>query len=270
MRYILSALFMFLPTIATAVELVGYPVQGGYLLGKTVPGAEVSLGVHQTIADPKGSFVLGIPRLQEKDSVLKIMLMEGIEEKHPLTIQQNTYKTQSIKGIKKKHVTPRSKVDLKQIKLDTKAIHAARAVVENLPFVYEDFTHPVSGTITGVYGSRRLYNGEERNWHKGVDFAAPRGTPIKAPASGIVRLALENSFFNGNLVIVDHGFQLMTIYAHMDSITVNVGQEVKVGEQLGTLGSTGRSTGPHLHWGLYWRNMALDPMLLFNKKTNLN
>lgn len=261
---------MFTAPNSFALELEGHLVQGGYLIGKTVPMADISLGGLKTKADKRGVFVMGIPRLQKQKSELKIMLMDGIEEIHPLNIIQNTYKTQKITGVKSKHVTPRSKTDLNHISNDSAQIKASRAVFEGLPFIHEKFILPVKGKTTGVYGSRRLYNGEEKNWHKGLDFAAKRGTPIKAPATGIVRLALANSFFNGNLVIVDHGYQFMTIYAHMDSINVKVGQKIVVGEQIGTLGSTGRSTGPHLHWGLYWRNMALNPVLLLKEKTKIN
>ena len=270
LRLILSLLFLILSPTVQALELFGYAQQGGYLMGHTVPDAQITFGDAKTKADETGTFLIGIPRDQAEKSQLSIMLMGGIEEKHDISIAQNNYKTQAIKGVQDKHVTPRSKVDLDQIASDTYQINAARGVFESLPFIQTPFAHPVHGKITGVYGSRRTYNGEERNWHKGADFAAPRGTKIQAPAAGVVRLALKNSFFNGNLVIIDHGYQLMTIYAHMDSISVQVGDKVEVGDILGTLGSTGRSTGPHLHWGLYWRNMALNPMLLLQKQATLN
>jgi murein DD-endopeptidase MepM/ murein hydrolase activator NlpD len=117
---------------------------------------------------------------------------------------------------------------------------------------------------TGVYGSRRLYGGEERSWHKGHDFAVPRGTPIHAPADGIVTMAAM-TFFNGNLVIIDHGDRLFTIYAHLSAMDVKPGDKVRRGQLIGKVGTTGRSTGPHLHWGVYWQNMAIDPILLVNQ-----
>ena len=264
-KLLLIILFSVVST-ASALELHGSEEQGGVLLGKTVPGATVSLGDNQTTAGDDGTFVMGIPRLQPEKSTLSINLMGGIEEKYPLVIKQRDYKTQYIKGVAKKTVNP-SDEDMKQINADTAQILSARAVEDALPYVWQQFEFPVKDTpITGVYGSRRFYNGEERNWHKGVDFAAPTGTPVHAPADGIVRLALPNSFFNGNLVIVDHGYQLMTIYAHLNDMSVKVGDKVSQGDILGHIGTTGRSTGPHLHWGLYWRNMALDPMLLVKKE----
>lgn len=265
--FIFACLFYINPSFG--LELSGFLQQGGYVIGQTVPGAEVKLGVQKAVVDEKGNFAVGVPRLAPENMVLSINLLGGIEEQHKLKIAQRDYKTQYIKGVKKKHVTPRSEADLKRIREDSAQIKNARSVVESLPFIQGGFIQPVKGPITGVYGSRRYYNGEERNWHKGTDFAAKTGTPIVAPAGGVVRLALADSFFNGNLVVLDHGYQMMTVYAHMDSMAVKAGQKVKQGDLLGTVGSTGRSTGPHLHWGLYFGNLALDPMLLLKEKQSL-
>jgi murein DD-endopeptidase MepM/ murein hydrolase activator NlpD len=122
----------------------------------------------------------------------------------------------------------------------------------------ERFRRPSVGPITGVYGSARLFDGAERSWHKGVDYAAPTGTPVVAPAAGVVRLA-RSTFMSGNLVMLDHGANLTSLYAHLDTMAVKVGQVVQAGDRLGTVGTTGRSSGPHLHWGLYVGPVALDP-----------
>jgi murein DD-endopeptidase MepM/ murein hydrolase activator NlpD len=108
-----------------------------------------------------------------------------------------------------------------------------------------------------------LYGGEERDWHKGHDFAVPTGTPVYAPAAGVVTLA-QLTFFNGNLIILDHGDRLFTIYAHLSEMNVKPGGKVKAGQLIGRVGTTGRSSGPHLHWGAYWQNLAIDPILLLN------
>lgn len=114
----------------------------------------------------------------------------------------------------------------------------------------EPFRQPVSGRITGVYGSQRIYGGLPRNPHWGLDIAAPTGTPVRAPASGIVRLADGPFLIEGNLVLLDHGAGLVSVYIHLHEIRVKPGDRVRAGDVLGTVGSTGRSTGPHLHWGL--------------------
>lgn len=262
MPYIFFLFSFFFSFSIDALELKGVFKQGGFIMGETDPEARVFFGDSETKVDASGRFVIGIPRDQQKDSVLKVRLMDAIEENHTVKIEQRTYKSQAIKGVLGKHVNPHQE-HMPQIRSDKKQILAARNVYQSLSYYSSKFKKPVKNyRISGVYGSKRTYNGEERNWHKGVDFAAPTGTPVYAPAAGIVRLALADSFFNGNLVILDHGHQLMTIYAHLDSMDVQAGDIVDVGHLLGKVGSTGRSTGPHLHWGLYWRNMPLDPLLL--------
>ena len=119
---------------------------------------------------------------------------------------------------------------------------------------------PVAGPRTGVFGSQRLYNGQERSWHNGVDWAAAVGTPVRAPADGVVRLT-RDTFMSGNLVMLDHGLGVSTVYAHLDRMDVRVGQRLQQGDVLGTVGTTGRSSGPHLHWGVFWGETPLDPLL---------
>lgn len=276
-KILLFSLLMLNVSVSVAFEstpylkfLKGHFEQGGYIHGETVPFAKLTLGEQKTTADELGKFFIGIERLAKPMQKLEISVLEGDNHTVPFKIKTHEYKTQYIKGVKDKHVTPRSEEDWAQIKSDTDKINAARSH-DPLPlnYILQDFSYPVSGTITGVYGSRRFYNGEERSWHKGYDFAEKTGTPIHAPQSGIVRLALPNSYFNGNLVIVEHGYGMMTLYAHLNSINVKEGQEVQKGDILGTLGSTGRSTGPHLHFGLYWGKMALNPMLLYKEQTSL-
>ena len=263
MRYLFVFLALFVLLPAYGLELTGVFKQGGFIMGQTDPKARVFLGDAETRVNEKGYFVIGIPRDQQQNSTVKVRLMDAIEETHTVNVEQRTYNVQAIKGVKKEHVNPLTQHML-QIKDDKRQILEARGVFESLPLQSLTFVNPMKDPyrISGVYGSKRTYNGEERNWHKGVDFAAPTGTPVYAPASGVVRLALADSFFNGNLVILDHGQQFMTIYAHLHSMDVQKGDIVSTGDMLGKVGSTGRSTGPHLHWGLYWRNMPLDPMLL--------
>lgn len=266
MKSVLTGLIaLLISSNAMALEISGPLQQGGFIIGKTVPEAELTFGKYKTTAGADGTFVFGIPRNQEENSEISIMLMQGIEEKHALKIKQREYKVQKIKGVAKRKVNP-YKEDLPTIKSDSKKIKAARAVFKELPHLSQAPIKPTEGRTSGVYGSKRVFNGEERSWHKGMDIAAPTGTPVHAPTDATVRLALENSFFNGNLIILDHGYQLMSIYAHLDSMNVKVGDKVKQGDLIGKVGTTGRSTGPHLHWGLYWRNMALDPFLWLNEK----
>lgn len=241
---------------AQALELSGRFAQGGFIFGRTTPQTTVQIEGKTLTSDEQGYFVYGLSRHAPAEVTVRV---EG--RTRSIIVEPREYDVQHIKGVKKRHVTPDPK-DMKRIRADSRAIKQARSVFEPLAFFNQRFVLPVSGTITGVYGSSRTYNGEERSWHKGLDIATPTGTPISAPADGVVRLALEESFFNGNLIILDHGHQFMTIYAHLDSMAVKAGEKVKQGQHIGAVGTTGRSTGPHLHWGLYWHNVALDPQLL--------
>ena len=261
MPYFLFLLLLFsLPT--QALELTGHFTQGGLVIGKATPGSEVKIAGQYIPTGQDGTFVYGLSRKAATEVPVVVKQPDGTTKKQTLLITPRTFNVQHIKGVKKKHVTPRSEADWKQIKSDKAAIVKARAAWRDAFDFKQTFTLPASGTITGVFGSRRTYNGEERSWHKGLDIAAPTGTPIYAPIDGVVRLALPMSFFNGNLIILDHGQEVFTLYAHLHKIHVTEGQAVKQGDHIGDIGSTGRSTGPHLHWGMSWRGIALDPALM--------
>lgn len=123
---------------------------------------------------------------------------------------------------------------------------------------------PVQGRTSSPFGLRRFFNGEERNPHSGLDFAVSRGTPVKVPADGVVTL-VGDYFFNGRTVFVDHGQGFITMYCHLDAVSVKVGQEVKRGEVLGKVGATGRATGPHLHWNVSLNGNRVDPAIFLKK-----
>lgn len=121
---------------------------------------------------------------------------------------------------------------------------------------------PAKGRISGVYGSQRILNGEPRRPHLGIDIAAPKGTPVQASAAGVVTLAEKDLYFTGGTIIVEHGHGLSSVYSHLSRIDVRKGQSVSRGQTIGAIGSTGRSTGPHLDWRINWYQERLDPMLL--------
>lgn len=235
--------------------------QGGYVYGTTHPDATLKLLQTKIKVGEDGRFIAGLHRYFPEQGVFKVARPGEKIQKVPFEVESRDYPTQHIKGVKRKHVTPDPE-QVKRSRREAAAIRASRAPFTALDAAFGGFSLPVKGVPeTGFYGSRRTFNGEERSWHKGLDLAAPTGTPIKAPADGVVTEALPNTFFNGNIMTINHGYGLFSIYAHLDSMALEKGAAVREGEVIGTVGATGRATGPHLHWGVYWHNVALDPQL---------
>lgn len=256
----LMAFFIAAPTFAAESHIQGGVFkQGGFIYGQTHPQAELKLLETQIRVGEDGRFFAGLHRYFPEKGALKVTLPSGEKKELTFQVEQRDYPTQHIKGIKRKHVTPDPE-QVKRSRAEAAAIRASRAPFSPLSAVFDGFSLPVRDVPeTGFYGSRRTYNGQERSWHKGLDLAAPTGTPIQAPAEGIVTAALPETFFNGNIMTIDHGYGLFTIYAHLDSMALEEGDKVTEGDVIGTVGATGRATGPHLHWGVYWHNVALDP-----------
>lgn len=262
MRYFLLAVLLFvaIPTFADTLTLDGPLEQGGLIYGKTMPGAKVTFdGRHIRVA-PDGAFIFGLSREAPAHATLEIVTREGRRERRDLTIQKQNYQIQRIEGLPEKQVTPDPET-LARIKHDQAAIRATHKVdSSNLDFE-QRVRWPVTGIISGAYGSQRILNGEPRAPHLGADIAAPVGTPIHAPAGGTVTLAEPDFVLDGGTVVIDHGYGLSTLYIHLSKILVHPDEHVAAGQVIGDVGKTGRATGPHLHWGIYWYETALDPML---------
>ena len=243
------------------LTLSSKPVQGGLVQGKTVPGARVTLDGEKVAVANSGLFVLGFGRDARPSAVLVVRLPGGEVDTRHLAVKQRKYKIQRIDGLPGRKVSPKKR-DMKRIKVERKQLNAARRVMSKEPRFANGFMWPVTGRISGVYGSQRILNGKPRRPHFGADIAAPRGTPVVAASDGRVVLVHQDMFFTGKTVLIDHGLGVGTIYIHMDSIAVRKGDLVRRGQRVGSIGMTGRATGPHLHWGLTWRGLSLDPALV--------
>jgi murein DD-endopeptidase MepM/ murein hydrolase activator NlpD len=208
-----------------------------------------------------GHFVFGFGRDAPPRAELMVRHPDGREDRRTLDVAARAYRVQRIDGLPPRQVTP-SEQDLLRIEADAELIAAAKARNSGGLGFTQDVAWPALGPISGIYGSQRILNGEARAPHRGVDVAAPAGTPVAAMASGVVSLARPDLYFTGGTVMIDHGHGLHSIYAHMQEVLVEVGQAVARGAPLGTVGATGRATGPHLHWGVYWFEEAVDPALL--------
>jgi murein DD-endopeptidase MepM/ murein hydrolase activator NlpD len=246
---------------ASGLYLEGELIQGAVVRGRVPPGSAVWLDGRELRVSGEGHFVFGFGRDAQPRAELVVRQPDGREDRRTLDVAVRTYQVQRIEGLPPRQVTP-SEEDLARIRTDAKLIEAAKARNSDRLGFTQEVAWPALGPISGMYGSQRILNGEPRAPHRGVDVAAPAGTPVAAMASGVVSLARSDLYFTGGTVMIDHGHGLHSIYAHMQDVLVEVGQGVARGAPLGTVGATGRATGPHLHWGVYWFDEAVDPALL--------
>jgi murein DD-endopeptidase MepM/ murein hydrolase activator NlpD len=246
---------------ASGLHLEGELIQGGVVRGRVAPGSAAWLDGRELRVSGEGDFVFGFGRDARPRAELVVRYADGREDRRTLEVAVRTYRVQRIDGLPPRQVTP-SEEDLARIRADAELIEAAQARNSGGLGFTQAVAWPALGPISGIYGSQRILNGEPRAPHRGVDVAAPAGTPVGAMASGIVSLARPDLYFTGGTVMIDHGHGLHSIYAHMQEILVDVGEAVAQGAPLGTVGATGRATGPHLHWGVYWFDEAVDPALL--------
>jgi len=262
-RIIIGAIItiLCLPISAQALTLEGDLIQGGTVIGNVDPAATVHFRGKPVRVSPEGLFVIGFSRDAEPESVIEVHQPSGTVEKHSISIKKRTYQIQRIDGLPPCKVSP-SPEDLVRIRKEIALVKEVRKRDEPRIDFSKPFIWPVTGRISGVYGSQRILNDKPRRPHYGIDIAVPTGTPVKAPADGVVSLAYDDMFYSGGTLIVDHGHGLSTTYIHLHKIMVKEGKRVKQGEVIAQVGATGRATGPHLHWGMNWFGTRLDPSLL--------
>jgi murein DD-endopeptidase MepM/ murein hydrolase activator NlpD len=243
------------------LTLTGQMTQGGLVYGRTEPGTQVTLDGRPVRVAEDGRFLLGFGREAAPEAVLELTLPDGSRAKRTLEIAQRSYDIQRIDGLPQEKVTPPEEV-LARIAAEQAMVNEVRQVDRPQPWFETGFIWPVTGPISGIYGSQRILNGEPKWPHYGVDVAAPEGTPVVAPADGLVVLAQPDMYYSGNTVVLDHGFGLTSAYLHMKDIVVEKGQMLHQGDRIGSVGATGRVTGAHLDWRFNWFNERLDAQLI--------
>ena len=248
----------------TKVILQGDFIQGGLVKGKINRDLDVKFKEKVLRKTSDGSFVIGFGRDHPKEANLYVFVNENWILKK-LDIKQRKYKTQVINGLEKKMVNP-PKSFWDRIKKENKVIKKVRSLDSNVDFVFQKFTWPAQGIISGVFGSQRILNGKPKRPHYGIDIAAKQGTKVVTPTDSIVRMAEKNLYYTGGTIMLDHGHGVTSVYSHLSSIDVKVGEKVSKNQKIGEVGSTGRSTGPHLDWRVNWFDQRLDPLLLLETK----
>ena len=250
---------------AQSVKILGEPKQGSLIFGFAENPKQIKLNNSSIDFSEDGYFVIGFDR-DDTSSYILVVEMEGSSLVKTIDLKRNDYMVQKINRMKQKYVSPPKEVEDRIIK-ERKIVKEAKQKIGNLKkAMYKaGFEKPINkGRVTSIFGSQRILNGVPKNPHNGIDIAVPTGTPVKAMSDGEVILSADDFYYAGNFIILDHGQGLNSMYLHLNESLVKKGQFVKKGEIIGKVGTTGRSTGPHLHWTVQWYDKRVDPNSVFN------
>ena len=260
-RWLVVLALLALPARAEEIALHGELRQGALLYGSAAPGSLVTLDGAAVPVLPDGRYLIGLDRDAPAELRLVVTAPGGAARSLALTVEPRTYDIQRIDGLPPEQVTPPPEL-LERIARERASLVAARATLRLADDWAQGFLWPAEGPVTGVYGSQRILNGEPRQPHYGIDLALPVGTPVLAPATGVVVLAAEDYFYQGSLVIIDHGLGLSSTLMHLSALEVATGEVVRQGQVVARSGKSGRVTGAHLDWRVAWQGNWIDPAQL--------
>ena len=244
-------------------SVTGAMTQGSLATGKAPPGSLVALDGRPLRVLADGRFTFGFAPDQTKASLVTVRYPDGGGDSRSFAPSARQYETQRVNGLPQKTVTPPPEVAAR-IAHEAETIYLSRLNDSGGSDFLSGFDWPAPGILSGVFGSRRIDNGVPMAAHYGVDMAAPVGTPIIAPADGVVSIS-DDYYLDGGLTLIDHGQGVSTAYLHQSKRLVKAGEAVKRGQRIGLIGATGRATGPHLHWAMNWFEVRLDPSLSTKK-----
>lgn len=252
----LAALMLSTAATAAVPDLPSSVSQGGLVIGHVAPGTRVTVAGKPVHVGNDGIFVFGAGR--DEQGPIAVTLGNA---RRSVDVTPRDWPIERVNGVPAATVNPPPEIAAR-IQREQAEVVAAR----DRDDAREDFAHgfvwPVTGRISGRFGNQRIYNGDPKAPHSGMDIAVPEGTPVKAPADGVITFARPDLYLTGGTVLLDHGFGLSSNFLHLSRIDVKVGQHVRQGQVIGAAGKTGRATGPHVHWGFNWFGTRLDPLLL--------
>lgn len=250
-----------LPKIVEGADfhLSGRLEQGGLATGIAPAGTQGLTFDGKPIGfAPDGRFLIAFDRDASPAAQLEAVGGDGTIRRRTLAVAPRKWRIESLPTLPRGTAPTPEFIARRRLELDQ--ITAARAIDSGSQGWRQHFAWPATGRISGVFGSQRVYAGEPGAYHAGVDIARPTGTPVAAPADGVVILAAAAPFsLEGNLLMIDHGMGLNSAFLHLSRIDVKPGQAVRQGQIVGAIGMTGRATGPHLHWAVKWRDARIDP-----------
>ncbi|NID15280.1 M23 family metallopeptidase [Luteibacter yeojuensis] len=230
--------------------------QGALVIGHAAPGTRVTVAGKPVHVGDDGLFVFGVGR----DEAGPVAVTLG-RDRRDVAVTPRDWPIERVEGVPPKTVNPPAAIAAR-IAREQAEVVAARTRDDSREDFAKGFAWPVTGRISGRFGNQRIYDGDPKAPHSGMDIAVPEGTPVKAPADGVITFAKPDLYLTGGTLLLDHGFGLSSNFLHLSRIDVKVGQHVRQGQVIGAAGRTGRATGPHLHWGFNWFGVRLDPLLL--------
>lgn len=255
------------PSSVAPEERVVFPAsvsQGALVFGKVPSGSAVRYGERQLRTTAYGTVAFGVGRDEQGPLTLTVTTPSGRSEAVTITVTARDWPVEHVNGVPPKTVNPPPDI-AERIKREQAQVTAARVRDDDRSDFALPFQWPVQGRISGRFGNARVYNGQPGAGHSGMDIAAPNGTPVKAPAGGLVTFAAPALYLTGGTLLLDHGHGISSNFLHLSRIDVKVGDRVEPGQVIGAVGATGRATGPHLHWGMNWFDVRIDPLLVLER-----
>ncbi|WP_374014073.1 M23 family metallopeptidase [Pseudoxanthomonas koreensis] len=256
------------PAQAAADNRVVFPdsvPQGSMVLGKVPPGSRVEYAGRVLRTTGYGTVVFGIGRDVREPVRVVVTRPDGSRADAVIVVTTRDWPVQRVDGVPPKTVNPPPAI-AERIAREQAQVTAARMRDDDRADFAQRFIRPVEGRISGRFGNQRVYNGTPGAPHSGMDIAAPAGTPVKAPAAGVVTFAAPDLYLTGGTVLLDHGFGISSNFLHLSRLDVKAGDRVAQGQVIGAVGATGRATGPHLHWGMNWFTTRIDPLLVLERQ----
>ena len=239
--------------------------QGAMVIGKVPPGSTVEYAGRTLRTTGYGSVVFGVGRDEKGPASIRVTRPDGSGETASVLVTPRDWPEQRVDGVPQATVDPPPAI-AERIRREQARVAEARKRDDARADFAQAFVRPVEGRVSGRFGRARVYNGKPGSPHSGMDIAAPTGTPVKAPAAGIVTFADGDLYLTGGTLLIDHGHGISSNFLHLSRIDVKVGDRVEQGQAVAAVGSTGRSTGPHLHWGMNWFDVRIDPQLALERR----
>lgn len=239
--------------------------QGSMVIGKVPAGSVVHYAGRSLRVTPYGTIAFGVGRDETGPLKVEVERSDGSKLTSTIQVTPRDWPIEHVDGVPAKTVDPPPEI-AERIRLEQAAVAAVRERDDDRSDFIEAFMRPIEGRVSGRFGNQRVYNGKPRAPHSGMDIAAAKGTPVKAPASGIVTFANADLYLTGGTLVIDHGFGFSSNFLHLSRLDVRVGERIEQGQVIGAVGASGRASGPHLHWGMNWFEVRIDPLLVLERR----